>query len=231
MKNHIRVICLIFAAMLVVPYIVLALTKTPSAQDPTEPAVVESTEDAELSESIEETEYVEPIEETVVEATVPVETSVPKTQKPMLPEAEGILYEDVGAPETPETVPVINLHERELLACVIYQETGGDKHCDDCRRRVADVALNRVADPRFPDTLWGVLTEPGQYGFNPRTGVVWAERASYAEEQHAVERAYRIAEEVLSGKHSSLYGEGYVWQATFVQGRDNVYCCGHYYGR
>lgn len=40
-------------------------------------------------------------------------------------------------------VPV-DEHDVELLACVIYQEAGGDTCCDMCRRRVADVVLNRV---------------------------------------------------------------------------------------
>lgn len=119
----------------------------------------------------------------------------------------------------------------ELLALVIYQEVGGDAHCDECRRRVADVVLNRVEDPRFPDDIRGVLLQPGQYGRLSWTGLVWASRAKSQWEADAVERAYRIAEEVLRGNHSDLYGNGYVWQAGFVQGRDNIWCCGHYFGR
>ena len=52
---------------------------------------------------------------------------------------------------TESHVPV-NEHDVELLACVIYQEAGGDTCCDMCRRRVADVVLNRVKDPRFKGT-------------------------------------------------------------------------------
>lgn len=119
----------------------------------------------------------------------------------------------------------------EMLALVIYQEVGGDMHCDECRRRVADVVLNRVADDRFPDNIYDVLVQPGQYGKLSWTGLVWASRANSIWEAPAVDRAYRIAEEVLMGKHSELYGAGYVWQAGFVQGKDNIYCCGHYFGR
>lgn len=160
----------------------------------------------------------EPVETEPECTTAPVESSIPR--KPKLIRIK--LH---------EPIIVIDPYERELLACVIYQESGGDRSCDTCRRRVADVALNRVADPRFPDTLHGVLTEKSQYGSYYWTGVVWPERAKSPYEQHAVERAYRIAEEVLSGIHSELYGEGYVWQATFKQGKDIIYCCGHYYGR
>lgn len=140
-----------------------------------------------------------------------------------------------GVIETPivveEPEPVIDEAELEMLACVIYQEAGGDKCCDDCRRRVADVVLNRVADERFPNTMEEVLTAKQQYGRFHWTGIVWPERASQPGEARAVERAYRIAEEVLTGEHSALYGEGYIWQAEFKQGKDIVECCKIYFGR
>jgi spore germination cell wall hydrolase CwlJ-like protein len=118
-----------------------------------------------------------------------------------------------------------------MLACVIYQEAGGDATCDECRYRVADVVLNRVADSRFPNTMYEVLTAPRQYGRFHWTGIVWPSRASAETEKHAVERAYKVAEEVLNGRHSELYGQGYIWQAEFVQGTDGFWCCGHFYGR
>lgn len=139
--------------------------------------------------------------------------------------------EAVEATETEETEIEIDEHDVELLACVIYQETGSDSICDDCRRRVADVVLNRVEDDRFPDTIEKVLTKKGQYGRYYYTGVVWPKRASYAVEANAVERARRIAREVLEGEHSEIYGEGYVWQATFKQGKSGFWCCGTYFGR
>ena len=129
------------------------------------------------------------------------------------------------------TAPPTNTSDLELLACVIYQEAGGDGSCDNCRRRVADVVLNRVADDRFPDTVKGVLTAKNQYGRYYYTGVVWPSRAKNASEKHAVDRAYRIAEEVLNGQHSDLYGNGYIWQAGFKQGTNNIRCCGTYFGK
>lgn len=140
--------------------------------------------------------------------------------------------------EVEEEVPVEEVvtpdpEEVELLAKVIYQEAGGDACCDECRRRVADVVLNRVADERFPNTILEVLTQERQYGRYHWTGVIWPERASNPGEAEAVERARRIATEVLSGQHSDLYGEGYIWQAEFTQGRDVIYCeqCATYFGR
>ena len=157
-------------------------------------------------------------ETTPPEETEPVEEStVPATTAP----APITVYAPVTTPKT----------DREMLACVIYQEAGANACCDNCRRRVADVVLNRVASSSFPNTIRGVLTQKRQYGRFYWTGVVWPSQASTKAEKAAVERAYRIADEVLSGNHSSLYGKNYIWQAEFKQGKDSVYCCGIYFGR
>ena len=134
---------------------------------------------------------------------------------------------------TESNVPV-NEHDVELLACVIYQEAGGDTCCDMCRRRVADVVLNRVKDPRFKGTTIEEILIDGdpapQWGLYSVTGVVWPDKASLPEEQHAVERAYRIAREVLEGQHSDLTSE-YIWCAEFSQGTDVIECDGIYFGK
>ena len=122
----------------------------------------------------------------------------------------------------------------ERLAIAIYQEAGGDACCDECRYRVADIVLNRVADDRFPDSIEAVLTQPKQYGTLSATGVVWPARASEPGEAHAVARAWAVAEDVLSGNHSDLWGKGYIFQAEFPQGNDpdsRIYCeqCGMWY--
>ena len=119
----------------------------------------------------------------------------------------------------------------EMLACVIYQEAGGDECSDECRIDVGDVVLNRVGDPRFPSTMEAVLTAPGQYGRFSTTGIVWPERAKNPEEKHAVERAYEIARQLLSGNHGDLWGQGYVWQAEFKQGTEGFWLDGMYFGR
>lgn len=129
------------------------------------------------------------------------------------------------------TVPAIDDAALEMLACTIYAEAGGDACSDLCRRMVADVVLNRVEDPRFPDTMEEVLTQEGQYGTWHWTGIQWPERASYPGEAAAVERAYNIARSVLEGEHSSIFGQGYIWGAEFSQGRDVVLIDGLYFGR
>ena len=132
---------------------------------------------------------------------------------------------------TSSTVKTGTTTDLDLLACVIYQEAGGNECCDDCRRRVADVVLNRVEDPRFPNTIREVLTAKNQYGRFYYTGIKWPNRSKNYYERDAIARAYRIAEEVLNGQHSELYGNGYIWQAGFKQGTSQIYCCGHYFGK
>ena len=130
-----------------------------------------------------------------------------------------------------EREPEIDAEQEEMLACAIYMEAGGDACSDLCRFYVGDVILNRVNDPRFPDTLEGVLTAELQYGRFHWTGIVWPERAQNPGEVHAVERAYRIARALLSGEHSELYGAGYIYQAESEQGTDVIYLDGLYFGR
>lgn len=119
--------------------------------------------------------------------------------------------------------------ELDILALIVYQEAGGDRVSDDTRRLVAQVFLNRVNDSRFPDSFYEVATEERQYGRLYWTGIVWPDRASSQAEAHAVERAYRIAQEVLESDEP-VCPEGVIFQAEFVQGeiyaeQDGMYFC------
>ena len=119
--------------------------------------------------------------------------------------------------------------ELEILALIVYQEAGGDGVSDDTRRLVAQVFLNRVNDSRFPDSFYEVATAERQYGRLYWTGIVWPDRASSQAEAHAVERAYKIAQEVLESD-DPICPEDVIFQAEFVQGdiyaeQDGMYFC------
>lgn len=119
--------------------------------------------------------------------------------------------------------------ELEILALIVYQEAGEDRVSDDTRRLVAQVFLNRVNDSRFPDSFYEVATSERQYGRLYWTGIVWPDRASSQAEEHAVERAYKIAQEVLESDEP-ICPEGVIFQAEFVQGdiyeeQDGMYFC------
>lgn len=194
------------------------------------------------AELIPETEVIETTQDETI-SDIPESTSAP--DEPIIPDTKKDIHlkdSDCGKrlpplreapsdPEPEEIIPIIDPNELEMLACVIYQEAGWDRSCDDCRRYVADVVLNRIEHPQFPNTMEEVLTAQGQYGRFYWTGIRWPDRSRNEIEKHAVDRAYRIAEEVLSGQHSKLYGEGYIWQARHILGSEGFWCCGHWYGR
>ena len=137
--------------------------------------------------------------------------------------AENAATQTQAAPYTEE--------ELEIFACAIYQEAGGDGCSDLCRMYVGDVILNRVDDPRFPSTLYEVLTQKHQYGLFWKTGIIWPSRASDPNEAAAVERAYDTARALLEGEHSELFGKGYIYQDTKPRGKDVIYLDGEYFGR
>lgn len=135
-------------------------------------------------------------------------------------------FADVGKMVEPDP------QDLEYLAIVIFCEVGADAQSDETRYMVGDVVLNRVADSRFPNTIYEVLTQRAQYGRFYWTDVVWPERASYAGNAHAVERARRIAYDLLTDAyHSKLYGQGYIYQDNRVHGKDNIWSDGVCFGR
>ena len=118
--------------------------------------------------------------------------------------------------------------ELEMLALAIYQEAGGDACSDDTRLKVGTVVMNRVADSRFPDSIYEVLTQEQQYGRLHWTGLMWPERASQPGEAHAVERAYDCAERILEGER--LLPEDVIFQSEHIMGeivaeQDGFYFC------
>lgn len=150
-------------------------------------------------------------EETIVHKQVPIVVETPATEV------------------TEATEPPYAEEELEYMALVIYQEAGSDYCSDETRLAVGTVVMNRVGDPRFPDTIYDVLMQKSQYGSFYWTGLVWPDKASSQAEAHAVERAYECAKKILEGYRS--FGDDVIWQAEFVQGseivsyQDGIYFC------
>ncbi len=127
-----------------------------------------------------------------------------------------------AAESTEEDAVAYDATDLELLALVIYQEAGSDACSDLTRQLVGEVALNRVADPRYPDNLHDVLVQRAQYGRLYWTGIKWPERAFAEQEAHAVTRAYNIAEALLTGTATRLLPSDAVYQAEFEQGTETI---------
>ena len=138
--------------------------------------------------------------------------------------------EETTVPETTEPELPYTEEELEMMAIVIYQEAGGNECSDETRLMVGTVVMNRIADERFPDTMYEVLTERSQYGRLHWTGIVWPDRASNPYEADAIARAYAIAERILLGERA--FDGSVVWQAEFPQGAETVvYQDGMYFCR
>ena len=129
----------------------------------------------------------------------------------------------------PPTEPTYTTEELDMLALVIYQEAGADYCSDDTRLMVGTVVMNRIADPRFPDTMHEVVTERRAYGLLHWTGAVWPTRASHHTEAHAVERAYAIAERILLGERT--LPEDVIFQSEYIMGEIVAYSDGMYFCR
>lgn len=173
-------------------------------------------------------------------APAPVETKAPALVEVVdlvpfdivLPTSTVTVEEPMPAEtQEPADEPAVNEQELEMLALVIYQEAGGDACSDECRQMVGEVALNRVASRIYPNTLYEVLTQYGQYGRLHWTGLVWPARADLPGEAHAVERAFHIAAALLTGSVERLLPEDTIFQAEFPQGSeilvalDGLYFC------
>lgn len=191
---------------------------------------IDTTENAETSITT------EVIDTTVVE-TIPKETEVTETVAPTEPDVQESEIEVTTTWPSgdtsyydfdPHAVAPNGMTNRELLACVVYQEAGWSKSCDECRKRVVDVVLNRVESPYFPNTIYEVLMQKGQYGTYYWTGIQWSDNAEM--DPAGVDRAFRVVDAVLCGANSDIYGQDYVWQAEFTQGSTGFWCCGTYYG-
>ena len=139
------------------------------------------------------------------------------------------IAEEPTVEATAATEPPYSQEELEMMALVIYQEAGGDACSDETRLMVGTVVMNRVADKRFPNSLYGVLTQRAQYGRLHWTGLTWPARANNPSEAKAVARAYRCAERILLGER--VLPEDVIWQAEFIQGtevvayQDGMYFC------
>lgn len=103
------------------------------------------------------------------------------------------------------------------LSCALYHECRGLN--DEAQIAVASVIMNRVKSDKFPNTIFEVLVQPGQYAF-VNDEIIWGKPD---------ERAIKNAEYVYW--NGSQIPENVLFQAEFLQGSgvwkqiDNQYFC------
>lgn len=93
-------------------------------------------------------------------------TDVPEEEAP----AEQTPEVTEPAPEPESNGRVIQVTDAEYiwLCNVVGHEYGANWISEYEKAKVVEVIMNRVNDPRFPNTIWGVLTQPYQF-----SGLEW----------------------------------------------------------
>lgn len=109
----------------------------------------------------------------------------------------------------------------EMMAIVIYREAGGDAASNKTRIMVGNVVMNRVRSRHFPNTIYGVLTQRGQYA-GVHGAVTWPSRASNRWEKEAVKRAWACARRVQAGEN--YLPANVVYQSNYRNLGSGVYC-------
>ena len=107
-------------------------------------------------------------------------------------------------------------YDYELLARVIEAEAGGES--DYHKLCVGTVVMNRVASDKYPDTIEGVIYQPGQYQCVTNSHI----------NKEPSESSYKAAEHILDGRR--MFRNSVVYQAEFIQGKvvekvGNTYFC------
>lgn len=130
---------------------------------------------------------------------------------PIIQEAMRLWWE---AEELREPEPVVNKVDRDIVATVVYNEAGfgcSERHME----LVAQVVVNRVNSPRFPNTVYDVVVAPRQY--HP----AYANPNSYYGQRARKSDKWALCQEVAT---RALLGQvecpsNVFWQANFRQGR------------
>lgn len=106
--------------------------------------------------------------------------------------------------------------EALLLARLVYAEAGICS--DDCQIAVASVVLNRIESGHFPDTIYDVIYQPGQYE------TTWNGAIEQEPSEDAIRNAYYVY------KNGSQIPCTVLYQSNFLQGElwaeiDGEYFC------
>lgn len=116
--------------------------------------------------------------------------------------------------KTVDNKPIFN-NDIDLLAKLVWHEARGE--CMDGQQAVAEVAINRVNHPRFPNKLEAVLFQQGQFMSRAELMSVTANEESY----EAVRRAMS----------SPILPPTYVYFSTTpCNGRNHIKIQHHYFG-
>ena len=141
-----------------------------------------------------------------------IEANAPKQEQPPVEQVQ----------QEPEPVYIYVPREEqyyidlELLAHLIYSEVGDDG--EEAMYYAGSVVLNRMRNGEYPDDLYSVIYQKGQYEVTWNGGL-------YKEEPSDI--AYEVAADLL--EEGSILPEGVVYQAEFKQGSGTFKIIGNTY--
>ena len=128
----------------------------------------------------------------------------------------GLTGEEILAemfPPAPEPVKTYSDEDLYWLSRVVYAEAGCDWFPDWVQRDVASVVLNRVSDPRYPDTIIDVIFDPGQYSCVD-SGSIYREPSAKVVEncRYVLENGSTLPSEVIG---QSAYALGPIYKSYY----------------
>lgn len=103
-------------------------------------------------------------------------------------------------------------YDLDMLAAIIYYEAGSNECTDRHQQLVGQVVVNRMRDPRFPDTIYDVLTQVDPVQYSTSESVL----TNMGNRDIIPQRCYNNALEVLYGRVECP--SDVIFQANFKQG-------------
>lgn len=200
-KNAVRKLCFLlgFAVMAVVCFALWELLNAPMMVRAAEPTETPEPEIVYVEKITTETvtEYVNVPQLLTVEVPVTVEKQI-VVDRPIIAQDSADRWQGIDI--TPEDI--------ELMARLAWREARGEKTLG--MRLVVEVVLNRVLNEHFPDTIYDVLYQPGQFAPDygvPELDEITPTEAQYEAVRLAITETPILEPDVVFFATTPLYGE------------------------
>lgn len=149
----------------------------------------------------------------VVEKTIKEYVNVPQlvtVEIPVVVDKQITVERPIIAQESAERWKGIDItpEDIELLACLAWREARGERLLG--MRLVVEVVLNRVLNEHFPDTIYDVLYQPGQFAPDygvPELDEITPTEAQYEAVRLAITETPVLEPDVVFFAKSPIYGE------------------------
>lgn len=200
-KNVVRKLCFLlgFAVMAVVCFALWELLNAPMTVRAAEPVETPVPEIVYVEKTVTETvtEYVNVPQLVTVEVPVEVEKQI-VVDRPIIAQDSAERWQGIDI--TPEDI--------ELLACLAWREARGEGLLG--MRLVIEVVFNRVLSDKFPNTIYDVLYQPGQFapsGVALELNDIMPTEAQYEAVRLAITETPILEPDVVFFATTPLYGE------------------------